>query len=336
MRINQQLLNLAVVGWLGLASFASAKDANPFLGRWALTLPNGGAGWLGLVEEDGELKGSILWGGGSVKPLDSVAMDGDSIRMTRIHKSRGKAADGSPGPWQEVTETLSGSLTGDAMKLLQVMPKKGGQGLIREAFSATRLPPIPAKPDLAHVTRGEPVQLFNGKDLAGWRLIHPSHKNGWSARDGVLVNRPEPGQKGYGNLRTEAEFEDFNLKLDILVPEKSNSGIFLRGMYEVQVLDSHGRAPDSHHMGAIYSRITPSQAVEKSHGVWQEMEITLFQQHVTVILNGVTIIDNEPLLGCTGGALSADPSRPGPILLQGNHGGVEYRNIVLTPLESEE
>ena len=319
--------------WLTVASLAAAQNADPFVGRWALTIPNGGSGWLSIDQKNGYLDGAILWGGGSVKPVSSVYVDGSTLHITRSHEVKRKGSDGKPVQSQVFTETLTGVISGDGMKMVQNRPNPNGKGVSRGNFSAKKMPPIPPRPDLSKAKYGEPINIFNGKNLDGWRLIHPSHKNGWSAKDGVLVNRPEPGKKGYGNLRTDAEFEDFNLKLDVLVPERSNSGIYLRGMYEVQVLDSFGRKPDSHNMGGVYSRITPSQAVEKPHGVWQTMDITLLDQHVTVILNGVTIIDNEPLLGCTGGALSPDPSRPGPILLQGNHGGVEYKNIVLTPVK---
>jgi hypothetical protein len=136
----------------------------------------------------------------------------------------------------------------------------------------------------------------------------------------------------YGNLRTEREFEDFNLKLEANVPEKGNSGIYLRGIYEVQVMDSHGRGLDPHHMGGIYSRITPTQSAEKPAGEWQSMDITLLDRHVTVILNGKKIVDNQPLLGCTGGALWSDEFRPGPLYLQGDHTGVKYRNMTLRPI----
>ncbi len=103
-------------------------------------------------------------------------------------------------------------------------------------------------------------------------------------------------------------------------------------MYEVQVFDSYGKPLDPHNMGAIYSRITPTQAAEKPPGEWQALDITMVQRHVTVILNGKKIIDNQPLLGCTGGALSSDVTKPGPIYLQGDHTGIEYRNIVLRPV----
>ena len=145
----------------------------------------------------------------------------------------------------------------------------------------------------------------------------------------IEKNKPH---KPYGNLRTDQEFTDFNLTLETRVAEGGNSGVYLRGIYEVQVMDSYGKPLDSHNMGAIYSRITPSQAAEKPPGEWQTLDITLVDRHVTVILNGKKIIDNQPLEGCTGGALGSDVTKPGPIYLQGDHTGIEYRNIVLRPV----
>ncbi|HCO93389.1 MAG TPA: hypothetical protein DIU00_05465, partial [Phycisphaerales bacterium] len=113
---------------------------------------------------------------------------------------------------------------------------------------------------------------------------------------------------------------------------RNNSGVYLRGIYEVQVSDTFGRELDSHNMGGIYSRITPTVGAEKPAGQWQTLDMTLLDRHVTVKLNGKTIIDNEPLLGCTGGAMWSDQFRPGPIYLQGDHTAVNYRNIVLTPI----
>ena len=100
----------------------------------------------------------------------------------------------------------------------------------------------------------------------------------------------------------------------------------------IQVHDSFGKKLDSHNMGALYSRITPSVAAEKPPGEWQTMDLTLVDRHLTVVLNGTTIIDNQPVLGCTGGAMWSDESKPGPIYLQGDHGAVSYRNMVLRPV----
>jgi hypothetical protein len=182
---------------------------------------------------------------------------------------------------------------------------------------------------------GPPIELFNGTDLTGWRLTDPNAFNGWSVKDGLLVNtvvHEEGKHKNYGNLRTDREFTDFNLTLEVRVAEGGNSGVYIRGIYEVQVADTYGRPLNSHNMGAIYSRIKPTVAAEKPPGEWQTMDITFVDRHATVVLNGKKIIDNQPVAGCTGGALWSDVTRPGPIYLQGDHTGIEYRNIVLRPV----
>ncbi len=318
---------------LGVASLATA--ANPFLGRWALTIPGGGAGWLGVEQKEGYLDGSILWGGGSVVPVASVYVDGDTLYITRDHKVERKNAAGDVVRTQTFTETITATLSGDTMALTRSEPNRNGQGVRRAEFSGQRIPPVPPQPDLAKVKYGDPIVLFNGKNLDGWELTNPRQKSGWSVVDGVLVNnpkQPEHGHISYGNLRTVAEFEDFNLKLEVNVPHGGNSGVYLRGIYEVQVADTYGRPLDSHNMGAVYSRITPTVAAEKPADQWQTMNITLVDRHVTVVLNGQRIIDNQPLLGCTGGALWSNEFRPGPIYLQGDHTGIRYRNLVLTPV----
>jgi hypothetical protein len=85
-------------------------------------------------------------------------------------------------------------------------------------------------------------------------------------------------------------------------------------------------------MGALYSRITPSVNAEKPAGQWQNFDITLVARHLTVVLNGVTIIANQPILGITGGAITSDEFKPGPLLLQGDHSNAEYRNFRLRPI----
>ena len=140
--------------------------------------------------------------------------------------------------------------------------------------------------------------------------------------------------KNYGNLRTDREFEDFNLKLETKLAKGGNSGVFIRGIYEVQVADTYGRPLNPHNMGAVYTRITPSESAEKPPGEWQTLDITFVKRHATVILNGKKIIDNQPVRGCTGSALFSDVTKPGPIYLQGDHTGIEYRNIVIRSIES--
>src|SRR5439155_11316419 len=104
-----------------------------------------------------------------------------------------------------------------------------GQGEEKVEFTGKRSPAMPPAPDLSKVKFGPAIQIFNGKDLSGWRLTDPKAVNGWSVKDGLLVNdaRQEEGQphKNYGNLRTDKEFEDFNLKLEVRVGKGCNSGI---------------------------------------------------------------------------------------------------------------
>lgn len=195
---------------------------------------------------------------------------------------------------------------------------------------------MPPAPDLTSLKFGEPVTLFNGNDLTGWKLINENQTNGFKVVNGLLVNEPVQPEGvervRYGNLRTEQEFEDFNLKIEVNIPAGSNSGVYLRGMYEIQVMDSYKRELDPHNMGAVFSRIKPTVAAEKPAGEWQTLDITLCERHITVILNGIKIIDNQPVYGPTGGAMKSDVFAPGPIYLQGDHGKVSYRNILLTPI----
>jgi len=314
---------------------ASAAD-NPFVGNWALTIPGGGAGWLGVTKEAGYYDAGLLWGGGSVMPMDAVFFTDDSMYVTRVNEVRRKDADGKVVRTQRFTEAIVAKVDGDDLEATRFIPRENGEGVRQEQFTGKRLPPLPPAPDLQTVKFGAPVTLLNGKDLTGWRLTDPNAVNGWSAKDGLLVNDPAQEQgkphKNYGNLRTDREFEDFNLTLETRVAKGGNSGIYLRGIYEVQVCESFGRGLDSHNMGGIYSRIKPTVAAEKPAGEWQTFDITLVNRHVTVILNGQKIIDNQPLLGCTGGALWSDVFRPGPLYVQGDHTGIEYRNIVLRPV----
>jgi len=314
------------------APLLAGQGNNPFIGRWALTIPGGGAGWLGVTQEDGYLDSSLLWGGGSVLPTDFTCVSDDGLFVIRMQRVERKDASGKVVRTQMVPEAIMARVWGDELQLTQVVLHKDGQGIDQREFTGKRIPPLPPKPDLSKVKFGQPTTLFNGQNLDGWTLTDTSAKNGWSVEDGVLVNKPVEKGAHYGNLRTVAEFEDFNLKLEVNVNRRENSGVYLRGVYEVQVADTAGEKLDSHNMGGIYSRIAPKVSAEKPAGQWQTLDMTLVDRYVTVVLNGQKIIDNEPLLGCTGGALWSDESKPGPIYLQGDHTGIRYRNIVLTPV----
>ncbi len=316
------------------AGVAFAAD-NPFLGSWELTIPGGAAGWLGVRQSDGHLHSSMLWGWGSVEPINSTRLEHGQLVLRRNHEFEERSADGNKVR-KTYVETIFAQTDGTHIHLISVQPRRNGRGFDTAQFSGRRTPPMPPAPDLSQVDYGAPIQLFDGEDLAGWRLTDPHAVSGWSVQDGILINNPvqvkgEP-HKDYGNLRTDKVFKDFNLKVEVRVGKGENSGIYLRGIYEVQVEDSYGQGVDSHHMGAIYSRITPTVAAERPPGQWQDLDITFVHRHVTVILNGQKIIDNKPVEGCTGGALWSDVSRPGPIYLQGDHTGIEYRSIVLRPV----
>ncbi|MBI5692164.1 MAG: DUF1080 domain-containing protein [Verrucomicrobia bacterium] len=316
---------------------ASAPGTDAFFGRWALSLPGGAAGWLEVKKEGGWLDGSVLWGGGSVLPVSSVSIADGVLTVTRVRDVERKDAAGKVVRKQQFAETLTARIENGELKGTRLNPRLNGSGFDRSEFSGRRIPPLPPRPNLATVKFGAPIPLFNGRDLTGWQVKEPNVKSAWSVENGTLANRPpphEPGKPGVrtANLRTEREFEDFKLTLEVNVPKGSNSGIYLRGIYEVQVMDSLGKPLDSHNMGAIYSRLTPSVGAEKPAGEWQTLEMTLVDRHATVVLNGKTIIDNQPLQGCTGGAMWADEFKPGPIYLQGDHGAVAYRNLVIRPV----
>ena len=328
------LFSLATAGLLVGASSLFAADAceaaKPFAGRWALTLPNGGAGWLGVEQQAcGALKGLLLWGGGSVMPVAETKIENNALVVVRKHNRKKDGKD------VQHVETITAKADGDKLLLSTRTVNEEGQETGKADFTGKKIPDLPPRPDLSKVKFGTPVLLLNGKDMTGWKVMNEKAPNCWSVVDGLLSNRVkgQDGKNRHGsNIRTVAEFEDFNLKTEVRVPTGGNSGMYLRGIYEVQVAETYGRPVDSHNMGALYSRITPSAAAEKPAGEWQTVDITLVDRHLSVILNGQTIIDNQPVLGCTGGAMTSDEFKPGPIYLQGDHTDVDYRNMVLTPV----
>lgn len=337
--MRRRMLNICLVAAVVVGLGLPAHAQNPFIGGWDLTIPGGGAGWLEIKQEKGYLDGRILWGGGSVVPVSSVFVNDESTMLfvTRVRDVSRKDKSGKEVRKQQFTEFIMGRLTPEGgLKLTQMVPNRNGVGIKSNDFTAERTAPLPDKPDLSKIQYGKAIQLLDKNSLKGWTLTNPGAKNGWSVTDGVLVNKPvkKPGERAhYGNLKTVREFEDFNIKMDVVVQKGENSGVYLRGIYEIQVSDSFGRGVNSHNMGAVYSRITPTVSAEKAPGQWQTLDITLCDRHVTVILNGTTIIDNQPVLGCTGGALWSDTAKPGPFYLQGDHTGVSYKNIVLRPIK---
>jgi hypothetical protein len=168
--------------------------------------------------------------------------------------------------------------------------------------------------------------LFNGRDLAGWHLRRSDAKNGWSVKDGVLVNVPPSG-----DLVSDKEYLNFELRYDYRV--YANSGVGLRGRYEIQIDDSYGKAPESHGNGAIYSQLAPSKNVSKPKGEWQSIQATLVGSRITVVHNGVKTVDNYELKAPTGIQYGDKlEHEAGPIILQGDHGAVDFRNIRIKEL----
>jgi hypothetical protein len=169
---------------------------------------------------------------------------------------------------------------------------------------------------------GTPVKLFNGKDLQGW---HATGENQWKAEAGNLVS-PKSG----ANLVSDQKFTDFKLHIEFRIPKGSNSGVYLRGRYELQITDSKGLEPSVDQLGAVYGFIPPSEMVAKDAGEWQSYDVTLVGRMITLAVNGKTVITNQAIPGITGGALDSKEGEPGPLFIQGDHGPVEYRNILIT------
>ncbi|MBP5226922.1 MAG: DUF1080 domain-containing protein [Kiritimatiellae bacterium] len=303
--------------------------ALPYVGRWALTIPGGGAGWLGVEKNGPQWKSALLWGGGSVVPTAETKFENGKLFVIRKHNQKKDGKDVT------YVETITCTLDGDDMKLTTRTVDETGKEVGKADFTGKRIPPLPPTPDLAKIKFGDPIPLFKKDSIEGWELMEKDAANGWSMKDGVLSNRvkgPDGKNRHCSNIRTTQTFEDFNLKTEVRMLPGGNSGIYLRGIYEIQMADTFGRPVDSHNMCGLYSRITPSEAAEKPAGEWQTVDVTLCDRHLTVILNGKKIIDNKPILGCTGGALTSDEFKPGPIYLQGDHSDVDYRNMVLTPI----
>ena len=154
---------------------------------------------------------------------------------------------------------------------------------------------------------GEPIELINGKDLNGWTA---TGKNQWVVKDGILTS-PQSGS----NLVTDQKFKDFKLEVEFRYPEGSNSGIYLRGRYEVQIIDSKGQEPSDILFGGVYGFLTPSMMAAGSHGEWQTYDITLIGRRVTIIANGMPIIRDQIIPGITGGALDSNEGEPGPLFI---------------------
>jgi hypothetical protein len=279
------------------------------VGRWNITIhtPNKDLpAWL-QVELSGyqTLVGQFVGASGSARPI------------SRIEFSQGQLRFSIPPQWEQGKNDLlvEGRLQNDQLSGNMTTPD--GK---RFTWTANRAPSLRLT---TPPVWDKPITLFNGKNLDGW---HAQGENQWQVVDGVLTS-PKSGS----NLVSDQTFTDFKLHIEFRYPKGSNSGVYLRGRYEVQIADSTTNEASSHLFGGVYGFLTPSEMVNKKPGEWQSFNITLVGRMVTVEANGKVIICNQQIPGITGGAIDSKEANPGPLLLQGDHGPIEYRNIVLTP-----
>lgn len=278
---------------------------NAIEGRWDLTVGEGAhafPSWVELQGNTGQFVGQV----GSARPIPTVTLDGDSVRWQLPPQYEGRKDD----------LVFEGRLVGDVLE--GTTTDNNGETL---KWTGKRAPAL----DHAVSQWGEPIELI-GRDLSGWKPRTPDWESHWSIVNGVLTNA-----KTGSDLVTEATFADFKLTAEYRYPKGSNSGIYLRGRYEFQILDDFETAPHAGGSGAIYGFLVPGENAIRPAEQWNVAEITLQGRKIDVVLNGVKIIDHAEIPGITGGALDSDEGAPGPLFVQGDHGPVEFRRLTLIP-----
>lgn len=292
-----------------ILSAITTQAQNKLEGRWNLLIEKDGQqlpSWL-EIEHSGTktLVGRFVYAFGSARPIAVVNVTNEKFNFS------------IPPQWEPGDRNMDfeGELTGETMKgtMIYTDGKKYN-------WTGTRAPLLK---HLAEPAWGQPIALFNGKDLKGWKAMGP---NQWIVENGILRSL-----KSGSNLVSEQTFTDFKLHVEFRYEKGSNSGVYLRGRYEVQIEDDKGKEPWKGYLGAIYGFLTPSVMVAKDAGEWQSYDITLVGRMVTVVANGITIIANQEIPGITGGAIDNKENEPGPIMFQGDHGPIDFRNIVITP-----
>lgn len=283
--------------------------ANALEGRWDITVDMDGKpspSWLEVTHSGTKtLVGRFVSTSGSARPISEV------------HFKDGKFNFSIPPQWEsgDGQFTVQGTLAGDKISGSLTTPNG-------KTYNWTGV----RAPDLRRTTAptwGKPIKLTEGNTLKGW---HTVGTNQWTIQDGVLKS-----EKSGANLVTDEKFNDFKLHAEFRIPKGSNSGVYLRGRYEVQVTDGKGMKPSAGELGGVYGFIAPSDMVAKEPGEWQSFDVTLIGRMITLDVNGQRVITNQEIPGITGGALDSNEGEPGPLYIQGDHGAVEYRNIVITP-----
>jgi hypothetical protein len=321
MKIRRIVLATLAVVILAVAarsqSDKSARDSSggsvkAFLGRWDLTLKAPDReypSWLELREENGQLKAQMVGRWGNARALRSAMLSNGQLKFVSPKDEEDSKTDlvfeGTLNG-----KILSGSLNGPDGKTWQWTGRRA-----------------PALKRASPPNWAAPIPLFNGKDLTGWHEDKPGPSPAWKVENGALItpgNGPE--------LINDSKFEDFKLHVEFDCGPESNSGVYLRGRYEVQIETDSVAEPPSHHTGGVYGFLAPTPELPRKPGEWQTYDITLIGRVVTIVQNGKTILDNKEIPGITGGALDSHEELPGPIYLQGTEKGhVLFRSIVITP-----
>jgi len=292
-----------VVMWVVIAFLPGIANAqSPFAGRWDLTITTPKRvypSWLEYTDQGGSPAIRMVGRTGSAHAVRDARVEGSHLMFADPQSS-------GDGRWD---------LTVKDRKLQGRTPEGEVSGVPAPALN--RRPP-------AAWTAPQP--LFNGHDLSGWLADQPS-KSHWVAENGELRN-----QDAGANLRTVPTFGDFKLHIEYNCPGGGNSGVYLRGRYEVQVEYEPPDKNDAFHgMGSIYGFIAPAKEVAPRPGEWESYDVTLVGRNVTVIRDGVLIIDHAEIPGITGGALDSHEAEPGPLYLQGDHtGGLKFRAITIS------
>ncbi|MBC29947.1 MAG: hypothetical protein CMH48_03795 [Muricauda sp.] len=289
----------------------NAQELHPLEGRWDLVMEFEGKvvpSWLEIRHSGHEtMIGRFVFAFGSARPISEVKIDGNdfSFEIPRQWEPEG-------GDMEFEGTLVDGKLKG-TMKYVD-----------GKVYNWTGTP----APDLPHNDRpawGEPMELFNGTDLTHWHTDRED--DNWVVENGILKNT-----RSGANLISNDTFSDFKLVTEFRYPKGSNSGIYLRGRYELQIADNKGLPASDIYFGGIYGFLEPNENVAGNPGDWQTYEVTLIGRRVTVVANGKTIICDQTIPGITGGALDSNEGEPGPIMIQGDHGPVEFKSFVVTPI----
>ena len=287
-----------------------AQEGHPLEGKWNLTIDQEGEklpSWLEIRHSGtNTLIGRFTYAFGSARPVAEIEKHGELFSFE------------IPPQWEPGAANMEfeGKIVGDGLAgtMIYVDGKTYN-------WTATKSPKLQY---YKNAKEGKTVKLFNGKNLNGW-VMKPG--NQWAVLDGILTSA-KPGV----NLISEEKFNDFKLHAEFRYPEGSNSGMYLRGRYEVQIADNIGLEPSSIYFGGIYGLLTPNENAAMKAGEWQTFDITLIGRRVTIVANGKTVISNQNIEAMTGGALDNNEAEAGPIMIQGDHGPVEFRKLEITPL----